>query len=238
MEIDIPTMLQNAPAPIAALAIFYILGKTALAIIKMIVEARAEKVRADIRIAEAESQSRQKAAEFESQAKIKTAELGLEKEKAVLEAQRLQNERESKQASELDVYRTERTQSGQATATAFQIAATVQAETVRQLASLSRVQKTINASIEGAEKRLGAKVEGARDDIVGGIEEYRDFSFLYWGMLTEDPRASRERLKRAKQAFEEGDMEKVQDIADEDVPSPTGGELLPVPETIAGVTLQ
>jgi hypothetical protein len=226
---DIVTILQNVPTAIGYVIVAYILGKSGLAIVRVIADAVASRMNAKTRIIELEAetktaeanaktraieleaQGRTRVAEIEAEAKIKDADARLEIAKMQSVAQKETIDDKAKLATELETYRAQSDVTRLAQAKALQ-------ETARALVKLSIGQNTTEATVKGAESRLGAKVESVTGDVIAGIEEYMDFSVVYWGMLVENPTASRERLARAKAAWGEGDMQKMQDVADEDVP--------------------
>lgn len=164
--------------------------------------------------------------ELETAAALALAETEKQRETERATAARELEEFRAKQAKELEEYRAERARLTAQTASAMAVQATLQAEIAKQLASLIVGQKqatkaitgagvAIGARIDTAEQLIGTKIDDAQSAIVEGIVDYRDFSILYWGMLVEDPPATRERLKRVRRAWDEGDMEKAQSIADE-----------------------
>lgn len=229
---DVIEIVKSVPLSIAIVIAVLVLAPTVFAIVRIWAESRAKRQDAETRIKELDSQSKIEiarveaegkiqVAKLEADAKVNTAQLELEKAKQQAVTQKQQIEREAKLATENDTYRTQADAMRLAQATALQ-------ETARALVRLSIGQNATEATVKGAESRLGAMVEGARDLIIEGIKDYRDFSLLYWGMLIEDPPASRGRLKRAREAWDEGDMQKVQAVADEDVAGVAGNEGSPV----------
>lgn len=223
---DVNAILPTLPLPAGILFSVFILSRMLLNIIDKLAESRVKITETNLEISKADAQAKIRTAELLGQAQIKAAEVGLETAKQQSEAQRQALEREAKLATELDAYRTQADSMRLEQARTIQATVLTQAETVRVLTGLAGAQKATTAAVKGSEtrlsdkveeseKRLGGKVEGARDDIIEGIIDYRDFSLLYWGMLVEDPPASRDRLKRARDAWDKGDMQEVKDVADE-----------------------
>lgn len=88
-------------------------------------------------------------------------------------------------------------------------------EFILMLAGLMGKQNETLAATKETEAQIGIKVTGARDDILEAILMFKEFSAIVLGLLLEDPPATKERIRRAMQAFGQGDMKKAQAVADE-----------------------
>lgn len=209
---DVVTILQNVSFPIAAIIVTFLLGRTVLAIIRLLAGARAERMNAETRGIELKSQADVEVARLDAEARTKIAEASLEQAKMQSVTQKGTIEREAKLATELETYRAQADVMRLAQARALQ-------ETSRALIKLSIGQNTTEATVKGAESRLGTKVEEARDATVQSLERFKDLFIMTIDLMMEDPSATFERIKRMQNAWAEGDMEKAQAVVDEDVPT-------------------
>lgn len=115
-------------------------------------------------------------------------------------------------------------------------------EFLLMMATLMSKQEATTMALEKSEMRVTAKFDDVRDDIVEGFRDWQEFSNMYMKMLLENPPATRPRLKRAMEAYSQGDMIKAQAIADEeekgDAPPATvsaSGKISEAPAPIAEV---
>lgn len=215
---DGSTFFQNLPLPIAIVFTVYILGKAALAIVRIVAEARAKKIDAETHALQVETDAKIRIAQLEAEGKIKAAELALELARTNTEALRVANEDKAKLATDLDIYQTQADAIRHATSASLETTATAQLETVKMLGSLVTAQRQTTTSIRGSEKRLSEQVEGARGATSQSLEEFKDLFIMTFDMYMKNPPATYESIKRMQKAWAEGNMEKAQAVADEPAP--------------------
>lgn len=231
---DVISIVQSVPLSIAIVITVLVLAPTVFAIVKIWAESRAKRQDAETRIKELDSQAKTAVARLEAEgkiqvarleadAKVKAAELALEEAKQQAVTQTAQIERETKLATDLEIYRAQSDTMRLAQATALQ-------ETARALTGLVNTSKATNILIKGSESRLGGLVTGARDVIIEGIEEANQFYIMILQLLWEDPAATRERIKRFAEAWISGDVVAAQAVVDEDVPGALKVAIAPAEE--------
>lgn len=86
-------------------------------------------------------------------------------------------------------------------------------------ATLTGKQGELQRAVERSERSVNKKVETSADDTTQSLEDFKDLFIMTIDMMMEDPRATRERIKRMQKAWAEGDMNKAQAVADETQPT-------------------
>lgn len=186
---DIVTILQNVPNTIGYVIVAYILGKSLLAIARVIADAVAGRVNAKTRIIEleaeaktaeanaktkaieVEAQSRVEIARLDAEARTKIAEAELEKAKTQSVVQKEAFEDKSKLASELETYRAQTDVMRQATAASLEATTQAQLETVKILARLASGQKGTDALIKSSVKRITDSGTENKENLSAAIRE-------------------------------------------------------------------
>lgn len=85
--------------------------------------------------------------------------------------------------------------------------------------TLTGKQGELLRAVERSERKIGSQVETSADDTTQSLEDFKDLFIMTIDMMMEDPRATRERIKRMQKAWAEGDMNKAQAVADETQPT-------------------